>query len=89
MQAFKNENSPHATALSNYVWKLKRNGQDYTIRWSIKYRAPPYKSGSKKCLLCLKEKNSNSIVLPQDITEYKARAFEEVYSSHKCGTEET
>ena len=36
-----------------------------------------------------KRKNSNSIVWPQDITEYQVRAFEEVYSSHKCGTEET
>ena len=72
MQAFKNENSPHATALSNYVWKLKRNGQDYTIRWSIKYRAPPYKSGSKKCLLCLKEKTAIALCDPKTLLNTKS-----------------
>ena len=36
----------------------------------------------------LERKDSNSIVWPQDIIEHKVWAFEEVYSSHKCGIEE-
>ena len=72
MQAIKYENSTHATALSNYVWKLKRNGQEYTIKWSIKYRAPPYKSGSKKCLLCLKEKTAIALCDPKTLLNTKS-----------------
>ena len=37
--AFKNKNSKMATALSNYVHKLKEEGKEFTIKWSIKSRA--------------------------------------------------
>ena len=54
--AFKNQNSGHATALSNYIWKLKKYHKPFKISWSIKARAPTYKSGSKSCRLCTLEK---------------------------------
>ena len=54
--AFKNENSLHATALSKYIWKLKRLNKSFKITWSIYARAMPYKGGGKPCRLCLKEK---------------------------------
>ena len=55
--AFKNQNSGHATALSNYyIWKLKKYHKPFKISWSIKARAPTYKSGSKPCKLCTLEK---------------------------------
>ena len=46
-------------------------------QYSIKYRAPPYKSRSKKCLLCLNEKTAIGLC-DSDIIEYKVRAFEAV-----------
>ena len=54
--AMKNEGSKHATALSNFIHKLKKEGVSYVIKWSIKARASHYKSGSRKCMLCIKEK---------------------------------
>ena len=54
--AMNNENSAQATALSRYVWKLKKANKNFSIKWSVVCRAPTFTSGSKKCLLCLKEK---------------------------------
>ena len=53
--AMKNEGSKHATALSNFIHKLKKEGVSYVIKWSIKARASHYKSGSRKCMLCIKQ----------------------------------
>ena len=55
-QAFKNENSAKATALSRYIHKLRREGKSFVIKWSIKARGKPYQGGGKRCSLCLKEK---------------------------------
>ena len=65
--AFKTENSPQSTALSRYIWKLKRAGRKYTIKWSIKSRATPYKSGSKRCQICLKEKTAICLADPKKL----------------------
>ena len=54
--AFKNKNSKMATALSNYVHKLKEEGKEFTIKWSIKSRAPKFTSSARKCRLCIREK---------------------------------
>ena len=71
-QAFKNRNSKHATALSNYIWKCKDAGIDYTIKWSIVCQAPVYKSGSRKCLLCLKEKVAIALCHPARLLNCKS-----------------
>ena len=44
------------TALSKYVWTLKRNNVHYTINWEILQRAPAYCPGTKRCDLCTTEK---------------------------------
>jgi hypothetical protein len=44
------------TELSNHIWKLKENNQDYTIKWSILKHAISYTGGSKRSNLCLEEK---------------------------------
>ena len=44
------------TELSKHIWKLKKNNQDYTIKWSIIKHAISYTGGSKRCNLCLEEK---------------------------------
>ena len=38
----------------------------------FKYRAPPYKSGSKKCLLCLKEKTAIALCDPKTLLNTKS-----------------
>ena len=43
--------------LAKYVWKLKKKGLQYKIKWSIiKHAARPYKKGMRYCYLCLTEK---------------------------------
>ena len=45
------------TELSKYFWKLKEENADYNLKWRNKAHASPYKSGTRKCDLCLTEKN--------------------------------
>ena len=42
--------------LAKYVWKLKKKGLKYEIKWSIIKHARPYRKGSHYCDLCLTEK---------------------------------
>ena len=42
--------------LAKYVWKIKKMGLKYNIKWSIKKFARPYRKGMKYCDLCLSEK---------------------------------
>ena len=69
--AFKYRDSKKATALSNYLWWLrdhgKVEGKDYILEWSIKSRAQKYKSGSKRCMLCLKEKTAIALCDPNEL----------------------
>ena len=44
------------TELSNHIWGLKENGENYTIDWLIAIKAHPYICGTRKCDLCLCEK---------------------------------
>ena len=44
------------TELSNYIWELKENRQNYTMDWSIAMKAHPYICETRKCDLCLCEK---------------------------------
>ena len=76
--AIENENSPHATALSNYIWKLKNDKKPFEIKWSIKCRAPIYQCGSKNCLLCLKEKVCIALHNPKTLLNAKSEIL------HKC-----
>ena len=55
--AFNDKRYSHETALSSYMWHLKEN-LDVTpnLKWSIVRCATLYSNISKKCLLCLYEK---------------------------------
>ena len=44
--------------LSKYIWKLKNYARQFPAKWSILKRASAYKSGAKRCNLCLEEKLS-------------------------------
>ena len=52
------------TELANYIWKLKEEGLDFTIKWTIKRKAYAYRSGSKYCDLCLSEKTEIALAHP-------------------------
>ena len=54
--SFNNEKYSKATALSNYIWMLKRENTGYSINWEILYKTVPYSCGTRKCDLCLTEK---------------------------------
>ena len=77
-QAIRTESSPHSTALSNYIWKLKKAGKNFKIKWSIKSRAPIYKSGSKKCQLCIHEKTEIALCKPKQLLNSRTELL------HKC-----
>ncbi len=54
-KSINNNKYRNETELSKYIWKLKENGRNYTIKWGIiKHFTTP--ANSRKCLLCLEEK---------------------------------
>ena len=53
---FKNRRYTNSTELSNHIWNLRDNNQNFNIKWSIISRARPYNNISKRCDLCLTEK---------------------------------
>ena len=70
--SFRNKSRQKSTELSNYIWDLKENGENYTIDWLIAVKAHPYIRGTRKCDLCLCEKlliaraNSASLLNKRD-----------------------
>ena len=55
-QSFRDSKYRKATALSSYIWSLKDEEKDYTLKWEILAQTSPYACGSRKCDLCLTEK---------------------------------
>ena len=53
---FRHEKYRNSTELSKYVWSLKDQQKEFTIKWSVLRRAHPYTPGSRRCQLCLEEK---------------------------------
>ena len=56
MTSFRHEDRENETELSKLVWKLKRRGTPFTIKWKITQKAQSYRCGSGRCDLCLTEK---------------------------------
>ena len=56
MSTFNDDKYRNATALSEYVWKLKDKNVNYSIKWKIISRSVPYSPSTKMCFLCLEEK---------------------------------
>ena len=46
----------HKSELSAYAWKLHSEGTGYKINWKIHSKAYTYRSGARRCDLCLSEK---------------------------------
>ena len=66
------------TALSRYVLNWKSRGITPKLKWSIKARATPYKSGSSRCSLCLKEKTAIAMCPPERLLNSRTEIL------HKC-----
>ena len=56
-KSFRHRKYENETELSKHVWLLKDSNKSYKVVWCIVARAPPYKSGSGRCALCLTEKS--------------------------------
>ena len=46
----------NSTELSKYIWQLRNNKRDFSIRWTIICRGRPYSNITKRCDLCTTEK---------------------------------
>ena len=55
--------------LPNWRWKLKMDKRDFSVKWSILKRASSYKSGDKRCNLCLEEKMCIMKADPNDLNK--------------------
>ena len=50
------ERNRNNTMLAQYMWKMKEKGENVSVKWEIIKRCNKYKSGSKRCDVCLSEK---------------------------------
>ena len=55
-KSFRHRKHQNDTELSKCVWKLKDEGKEYVVKWTIARRAFTYKCGTRRCDLCLSEK---------------------------------
>ena len=53
--SFRNKSREKSTVVSNYIWELKVNYENYTMDCLISMKALPYICGMRKCDLCLCE----------------------------------
>lgn len=53
---FNNEKYENATELSKEIWKIKRKGHSYNVKWRMLKQFPSYNPTAKKCMLCIGEK---------------------------------
>ena len=56
IKSFTHKKYSNETELSKYIWHLKQNKTNFTIKWSILKKSFSYTGGSKRCNLCLEEK---------------------------------
>ena len=54
--SFTHRDSDSTTTLSSHLWKLKDEGKDFSLKWEVVDKAPPFNPVTRKCRLCLKEK---------------------------------
>ena len=54
--SFRNQDYENKTELSKHIRQTKRNGIEFSLKWSIAAYATPYRCGTRRCELCLTEK---------------------------------
>ena len=74
-KAVEHEDSPAATSLSKYVWSLKKQGKTPKLSWSKVCLAPFFTSGSRKCMLRLKEKTFIAMFDPKKLISRGRQIF--------------
>ena len=55
-KSIKHEKFSTETALSGYLWELKKKNINYDIKWQVVDRAPPFSPVTGVCKLCTLEK---------------------------------
>ena len=55
-KSFKSMKYENETELSKEVWRIKRSNYTPQIKWKILRVCPPFNQTSRKCCLCLNEK---------------------------------
>ena len=56
-KSFNNKKYSTETELSKEIWRIKERNGTFRIKWRIIKQCPAYSPLTKKCLLCLNEKN--------------------------------
>ena len=56
LSSFRHEKYSNSTTLSDYIWKLKRAGREFSVKWSVVCHARPYHPLVGRCPLCIREK---------------------------------
>ena len=51
--SFSNGKYKNATELSKYIWKLRDEKQVFALKWRVLKTSQSYRTGSKRCNLCL------------------------------------
>ena len=54
--SFRHAENRHKTTLSKHIWKLRDEGEEYTLKWWVIDRGEKFNPISKSYDLCLKEK---------------------------------
>ena len=54
--SFKSYHQRSKTTLSQYIWKMKEEGEPFEVKWNLLSRSRPYVCGTRKCDLCITEK---------------------------------
>ena len=71
------------TTLSKHIWKLKRNQQQFNIKWKIISRAKPFSPVTQICELCTAEKFN--IVFRPELGTLNKREEMKNHCRHKVG----
>ena len=56
-KSFRHRHHEQATEVSKHIWKLQDKGINFKVKWSAAAYASTYRCGSRRCDLCLMEKN--------------------------------
>ena len=54
--SFRNRNVEQHCALKDFIWKLKDQRKNFTIKWELHRKSKVYKPGDPMCYLCMDEK---------------------------------
>ena len=71
--SFKQKKYENKTELFKFVWSLQDKGIPYSLSWRIAIRCQPYRCGTRRCDLCLTEKNTHLTINSPQSTQRTIR----------------